>query len=109
MAERERAYEYGLPEYLQHDLDAYKEGLKNKSDLLDCLWGNCTEALTQQKLMMEQLRGNMQNFCETSICSEENMIGTIDFINYRKILGNASGSFCHYNSYSKFTPSLDFD
>ena len=29
----------GLPEYLQHDLDAYKEGLKNKSDLLDCLWG----------------------------------------------------------------------
>ena len=25
-AERERAYEYGLPEYLQHDL-------------LDCLWG----------------------------------------------------------------------
>ena len=38
-AERERAYEHGLPEYLQHDLDAYKEGLKNKSDLLDCLWG----------------------------------------------------------------------
>ena len=38
-AERERAYEYGLPEYLQHDLDAYKEGLKSKSDLLDCLWG----------------------------------------------------------------------
>ena len=37
--ERERAYEYGLPEYLQHDLDAYKEGLKNKSTLLDCLWG----------------------------------------------------------------------
>ena len=36
-------------EYLQHDLDAYKEGLKNKSDLLDCLWGelygsiNCAE------------------------------------------------------------------
>lgn len=38
-AERERAYEYGLPEYLQHDLDAYKDGLKNKSTLLDCLWG----------------------------------------------------------------------
>ena len=36
---RERAYEYGLPEYLQHDLDAYKEGLKNHSSLLDCLWG----------------------------------------------------------------------
>ena len=38
-AERERAYEHGLPEYLQHDLDAYKEGLKNHSSLLDCLWG----------------------------------------------------------------------
>lgn len=38
-AEREKAYEYGLPEYLQHDLDAYKEGLKNNSTLLDCLWG----------------------------------------------------------------------
>nr|WP_305182807.1 helix-turn-helix domain-containing protein [uncultured Schaedlerella sp.] len=25
---RERSFEYGLPDYLQHDLDAYKEGLK---------------------------------------------------------------------------------
>lgn len=38
-AKREMSYEYGLPEYLQHDLDAYKEGVKNKSTLLDCLWG----------------------------------------------------------------------
>ena len=38
-AQRERSYEYGLPEYLQHDLDAYKEGPKNHSSLLDCLWG----------------------------------------------------------------------
>ena len=38
-SERERAYEYGLPEYLQHDLDAYKEGLRSHSGLLDCLWG----------------------------------------------------------------------
>ena len=38
-AEREQAYEYGLPEYLQHDLDAYKEGLRTHSSLLDCLWG----------------------------------------------------------------------
>lgn len=36
---RERCFECGLPDYLQHDLDAYKEGLKKKSDLLDCLWG----------------------------------------------------------------------
>lgn len=38
-SERERAYEYGLPEYLQHDLDVYKNGLKTKSKLLDCYWG----------------------------------------------------------------------
>ena len=38
-SQREQAYEYGLPEYLQHDLDAYKEGMKNHSSLLDCLWG----------------------------------------------------------------------
>lgn len=35
----ERSYEVGLPEYLQNDLDAYKEGLKENSTLLDCLWG----------------------------------------------------------------------
>ena len=38
-AEREHSYEYGLPEYLQYDLDAYKKGLKEHSSLLDCLWG----------------------------------------------------------------------
>lgn len=37
--ERKRAYEYGLPQYLQHDLDAYKKALKDGSDILDCLWG----------------------------------------------------------------------
>lgn len=36
---RERSYEYGLPEYLQHDLDAYKEALRSNSRLLDCFWG----------------------------------------------------------------------
>ncbi len=36
---REQAYEYGLPDYLQHDLEAYKKGLQTKSSLLDCLWG----------------------------------------------------------------------
>lgn len=38
-AKRERTYECGLPEYLQNDLDAYKEGLQTQSDILDCLWG----------------------------------------------------------------------
>ena len=36
--EREKAYEFGLPAYLQRDLDEYKKGLKNNSTLLDCLW-----------------------------------------------------------------------
>ena len=35
-AMRERSWEYGLPPYLQHDLDAYKEGLAGGSSLLDC-------------------------------------------------------------------------
>lgn len=37
--ECEQAYEYGLPDYLQHDLDAYKDGLKSHSGRMDCLWG----------------------------------------------------------------------
>ena len=37
--EMECSYEHGLPEYLQKDLDAFKEGLKNGSSLMDCLWG----------------------------------------------------------------------
>ena len=38
-SEKERLYETGLPPYLQHDLDAFKEGLKKHSTILDCLWG----------------------------------------------------------------------
>lgn len=36
---REQSYEYGLPGYLQHDLDMYKKALKEGSTLLDCYWG----------------------------------------------------------------------
>ena len=36
--QRRESWEYGLPLYLQHDLDAYKEGLRTNSSLLDCLW-----------------------------------------------------------------------
>lgn len=46
---RERSFECDLPDYLQHDLDAYKEGLETKSDLLDCLWGNCMAASIWRK------------------------------------------------------------
>lgn len=36
--EKEETWEQGLPTYLQHDLDAYKEGLRTNDHLLDCLW-----------------------------------------------------------------------
>lgn len=42
---KERSYEFGLPGYLQQDLDAFKEGLKTKSSLLDCLWGELYSSL----------------------------------------------------------------
>lgn len=32
-------WEKGLPEYLQHDLDAFKQGRAEGASLLDCLWG----------------------------------------------------------------------
>ncbi len=35
---QQRAWEHGLPGYLQHDLDAYKEGCRTDDHLLDCLW-----------------------------------------------------------------------
>lgn len=35
----EKTYECVLPQYLQHDLDEYKKGLKEGSTLMDCLWG----------------------------------------------------------------------
>lgn len=37
--EQKRAWEHGLPGYLQRDLDAFKEGRAAGSSLLDCLWG----------------------------------------------------------------------
>ena len=37
--EKEHSYEHGLPSYLQHDLDAYKEAISKKSSLIDCYWG----------------------------------------------------------------------
>ena len=32
-------YESNLPRYLQKDLDAFKEGKRTGSTLMDCLWG----------------------------------------------------------------------
>ena len=51
--ERERSYEYGLPSYLQHDLDAYKKGLKRNRLYWIACGENCMAVLTLQKSMME--------------------------------------------------------
>lgn len=49
-AERERSFEYGLPDYLQHDLDAYKDGLKSHSGLMGLFVGqNSTAASTWRR------------------------------------------------------------
>lgn len=37
--ERINSHEYGLPSYLQQDLDAFKIAREQGSMLLDCLWG----------------------------------------------------------------------
>ena len=47
----EQAYEHGLPEYLQHDLDAFKKGLEGGLNTFGLLLGR---ALRQHKLMMVQ-------------------------------------------------------
>ena len=49
-AEREQAFEYGLPDYLQHDLDAYKDGLKSHSGLMDCLWGELYGSINMDEI-----------------------------------------------------------
>lgn len=65
--ERLRSYEYGLPAYLQHDLDEYKKGLKEGSSILDCLWGelygsiNATE-INDQAITSEHAEYLRQKF-----------------------------------------------
>ena len=58
-AEKERSYEYGLPAYLQHDLDAYKEGHKTNPPC----WTACGESSTavsiSQRLTTGQSQKNM--------------------------------------------------
>lgn len=62
---KEESYEYGVPDYLQHDLDAYKEGIKNKSSLLDCLWqelyGSINLALINENAITEEHANYLRN------------------------------------------------
>ena len=47
---RKQAYEFGLPDYLQHDLDAYKDGLKSHSSLMDCLWDKLYDSINMAEI-----------------------------------------------------------
>ena len=47
--ERERSYEYGLPDYLEHDLKEFKKAIETHSSLIDCWWGEFMEVSTWQK------------------------------------------------------------
>lgn len=37
--EKMEVFELSMPGYLKRDIEAWKEGLRTNSTLLDCLWG----------------------------------------------------------------------
>lgn len=45
MEYKEEILEKCLPKYLEEDLKNYKEGLKNKSRLIDCLLGELQQSI----------------------------------------------------------------
>ncbi|MBO5938925.1 MAG: helix-turn-helix transcriptional regulator [Clostridia bacterium] len=60
--ERERSYEYGLPTYLQHDLDMYKKGLEDNSSLLDCLWGELYGSINMAEISEGSISAEHANY-----------------------------------------------
>lgn len=74
--ERECAYEYGLPEYLQHDLDAYKDGLRKNPACSTVIGENFTEASIWQKSAMVLSRRSTPIICGRNIYGEEIHDGT---------------------------------
>ena len=48
--QRERSYEYGLPDYLQHDLDTYKEGAKDPLSSLRLLLGELYRSINMAEI-----------------------------------------------------------
>ena len=65
MSSKEESYEYGLPEYLQHDLNEYKRALKEGSNLMDCLWSELYGSINVAE--MELLRQSTRTICGESI------------------------------------------
>jgi len=60
--ERERSYEFGLPNYLQFDLDAYKDGLKSGSNILDCLWGELYGSINIAEINEQAITSEHANY-----------------------------------------------
>jgi len=54
----EKLYEVNLPKYLKNDIEALKEGIKNKSKYLDCLldevYGSINSAYYSNEITKEQ-------------------------------------------------------
>ena len=59
---REQSFEYGLPEYLQKDLDAFKEGIKIGSTLLDCLWGELYGSINMAEISEKTITPEHANY-----------------------------------------------
>lgn len=88
--EREHIYEKGLPEYLQHDLDAYKDGLKKACPIWTACGESCMAASILHRSMTAQSRRNTQSICGRNICGgNEDMNRTIDFTNCSRMPGRA--------------------
>lgn len=66
----EQSYEYGLPDYLQHDLDAYKEGLKKRSTLLDCLWGELYGSINMAQISDSVITAEHADYLRKNIYTE---------------------------------------
>ena len=68
--ERERAYEYGLPDYLQHDLDAYKKGIKSHSTCWTVFGESSMAVSIWLKSVTKQSPMNTRIICGRNICME---------------------------------------
>lgn len=69
-SELEKIYEQGLPKYLQDDLNAYKEGLKNGSSLMDCLWGELYGSINVAQINDGSITPEHADYLRKSICTK---------------------------------------
>lgn len=86
-AERLRSYEYGLPEYLQHDLDAYKKGLKECSTLIDCLWGELYSSINIAEISDGLITPEHADYLRQKYLWRQ--FEMIDFTNCKRIISKA--------------------